>query len=57
MIGVMLLLHTLPRLSRQSFTPGEAEAVLGRPLETLGDWAGRNAPALRQIAAPEPGGR
>lgn len=52
MIGVMLLLHFLPRFSKQAPGPGvgEAEAVLGRPLETLEDWATRNANALRALS-------
>ncbi|GGD42448.1 NmrA family NAD(P)-binding protein [Sinisalibacter lacisalsi] len=53
MIGVMLLLHFLPRFSRPETASGEAEAVLGRPLETIEDWAGRNAGALRALAGAD----
>lgn len=50
MIMVMLLLHFLPRFSRQQAVPGDIEAVLGRPPETLTDWAARNRDRLRALA-------
>ncbi len=50
MIMVMLLLHFLPRFSRQQATPGDVEAVLGRAPETLEDWAARNRDRLRALA-------
>ncbi|SMH31803.1 NmrA family NAD(P)-binding protein [Maritimibacter sp. HL-12] len=52
MIGVMLLLHFLPRFGRAEAGTGDAETVLGRPLETLDDWAARNKGALRALAGP-----
>ncbi len=54
-IGVMLLLHFLPRFVGSEPAPGDAAAVLGRPLETLEDWACRNAGALGALGpAVEP---
>lgn len=53
MIGVMLLLHFLPRFSRAEAGAGDAETVLARPLETLADWAERNADKLRALAGKD----
>jgi uncharacterized protein YbjT (DUF2867 family) len=50
MILVMLLLHFLPRFSRQQPVVGDVEAVLGRPPETIEDWARRNRVELRALA-------
>jgi uncharacterized protein YbjT (DUF2867 family) len=57
MIGVMLLLHFLPRFSQSKAAAGDAEAVLGRPLERLEDWAMRNAGALRALTGDRDGAR
>lgn len=56
-IGVMLLLHFLPRFRRAAVVAGEVEAVLGRPPEKLEDWALRNASALRALAGGHDGAR
>lgn len=49
MILVMLLLHFLPRFSRQQAVAGDVQAVLGRPPEMIEDWARRNRAALRAL--------
>lgn len=48
-ILVMLMLHSLPRVMREPVPPGDIENALGRPPETLYDWALRNAEALRAL--------
>ncbi|MGH1368765.1 MAG: NmrA family NAD(P)-binding protein [Maritimibacter sp.] len=49
LVAVMYLLHALPRLRRSQIKEGDALALLGRPYETLEEWAARNGVALRQI--------
>tara|TARA_R100000322_G_scaffold117349_2_gene75475 strand:+ start:6284 stop:7141 length:858 start_codon:yes stop_codon:yes gene_type:complete len=52
-IAVMLMLHTLPRLTRETMQAGDVGEVLGRAPETLPEWAARNADGLRALQADQ----
>lgn len=52
-IGVMLLLHFLPRFTRQKLDAGDIEGTLGRPPESLERWAERNKETLRALQQPD----